>query len=77
LREFRDAHAVNHDLLSDPDCETARRRGAWGPKTVNGQPTTGPLRSTFVVDADGVLQSAQYKVDAASHVLELRSQVGV
>ena len=28
LREFRAAHAVNHDLLSDPDCATARRWGA-------------------------------------------------
>ena len=76
LREFRVAHAVNHDLLSDPDCATARRWGAWGPKTVNGQATTGPLRSTFIVDADGVLLSAQYEVDAVSHVVELRRRVG-
>ncbi len=76
LREFRAANAVNHDLLSDPGCMTARRWGAWGPKTVNGQATTGPLRSTFIVDAEGVLQSAQYHVDAASHVRELRMQLG-
>ena len=76
LREFRAANAVNHDLLSDPGCTTARRWGAWGPKTVNGQATTGPLRSTFIVDAEGVLQSAQYHVDAASHVRELRMQLG-
>ena len=75
--DFRAANAVNHDLLSDPGCTTARRWGAWGPKTVNGQATTGPLRSTFIVDAEGVLQSAQYHVDAASHVVELRRQVGV
>jgi peroxiredoxin Q/BCP len=77
LREFRAANAVNHDLLSDPGCTTARRWGAWGAKTVDGQATTGPLRSTFIVDAEGVLQSAQYHVDAASHVVELRRQVGV
>jgi thioredoxin-dependent peroxiredoxin len=77
LREFRAANAVNHDLLSDPGYTAARRWGAWGPKTVNGQATTGPLRSTFIVDAGGVLQSAQYHVDAASHVQELRMQVGV
>ena len=77
LREFRAANAVNHDLLSDPGYTAARRWGAWGPKTVNGQATTGPLRSTFIVDAEGVLQSAQYHVDAASHVQELRMHVGV
>jgi peroxiredoxin Q/BCP len=77
LREFRAANAVNHDLLSDPGCTTARRWGAWGRKTVNEQATTGPIRSTFIVDADGVLKSAQYHVHAAAHVVELRRQVGV
>jgi len=76
LREFRTAHTVNHDLLSDPDCATARRWGAYGPKTVNGRATTGPLRSTFVVDPDGVLKSAEYSLDAASHVADLRVQLG-
>ena len=76
LREFRDAYAVNHDLLSDPDCVTARRWGAFGPKLVNGEATTGPLRSTFVVGAGGVLQSVEYELDARSHVANLRQQVG-
>jgi len=76
-REFRAAHEVNHDLLSDPDCITARRWGAWGHKTVNGQDTTGPLRSTFIIDADGLITSAQYQVDAKSHVADLRRQVAV
>ena len=58
----------------------ARPRGAGEreePKTVDGQATTGPVRSTFIVDAEGVLKSAQYAVDAKSHVAELRRQVAV
>lgn len=77
LREFRDANAVNHDLLSDPGCTAARRWGAYGPKTINGQATTGPLRSTFIVDAGGVLKSAEYSLDVASHVADLRVRVGI
>lgn len=77
LREFRAAHRVNHDLLSDPDCATAQRWGAWGRRTISGQATTGPLRSTFIVDGEGVLKSVQYEVDAATHVSELRTFVGV
>jgi peroxiredoxin Q/BCP len=67
---------VNHDLLSDPDCATAQRWGAFGPKLVNGEATTGPLRSTFVVDVEGMLQSVEYELDAASHVANLRQQIG-
>ena len=75
LAEFRDAHQVNHDLLSDPGCAAARRWGAYGPKVVNGEPTTGPLRSTFVLDADGIVVSAQYQLDPTEHVSALLDQV--
>jgi peroxiredoxin Q/BCP len=77
LRDFANTHQVNHDLLSDPDHQTARRWGAWGAKVVHGELTVGPLRSTFVVDAEGRLQSVQYNLDAFGHVTELRSTLGV
>ncbi len=75
LRDFADTHAVNHDLLSDPDSQAAHRWGAWGPKEVGGRPTVGPLRSTFVIDADGRLQSAEYNLDATTHVGRLRHEL--
>lgn len=75
LRAFADTHLVNHDLLSDPEHDTARRWGAWGAKVVNGEPTVGALRSTFVVDADGRLQSVQYSLDAAGHVVDLHDRL--
>jgi len=37
---------------------------------------TGPLRSTFVVDADGVIRSAEYELDPNDHVHALLAQVG-
>lgn len=76
LREFADANAVNHDLLSDPDHETAKRWGAFGDKVVNGQSMVGPLRSTFVIDAEGTVTSAEYDLDAATHVGSLRDALG-
>ena len=75
LAEFRDAHQVNHDLLSDPGCVAARRWGAYGPKVINGESTTGPLRSTFVIDADGILLSVEYQLDPTTHVSALLDQV--
>lgn len=66
LRRFADQFSLGHALLSDPDATTAKRWGAWGPKTVNGQQMIGLLRSTFVVGTDGVLESADYEVDGST-----------
>lgn len=71
LAEFAAANGVEHDLLSDPGSETARRWGAYGDKVVNGQPQVGPTRSTFVVGADGLLRSVQHHVEPAAHVAAL------
>ncbi|MEO5745605.1 MAG: peroxiredoxin [Terracoccus sp.] len=77
LREFADANGVGHDLLSDPDHGAAKRWGAFGDKVVNGQSMVGPLRSTFVVDAEGDLTSVEYSLDANTHVSALRADLGV
>ena len=75
LREFREEHRVNHALLSDPELQAARAWGAYGAKTIDGRPTTGPVRSTFVVGADGILVSADYDVDPTAHVSALLAQI--
>lgn len=68
LSEFHQANGLTHALLSDPDHHAARRWGAFGPKTVNGQDVIGPLRSTFVIDTDGVVRDADYQVTPEGHV---------
>jgi peroxiredoxin Q/BCP len=42
-----------------------------------GKKITGVLRSTFVVDADGKLEQAQYNVKATGHVAKLRRDLGL
>lgn len=76
LQDFAAANGVDHDLLSDPDHTSAIRWGAYGPKVVAGHDMVGPLRSTFVVDADGRVQSLEHDLDAATHVETLRRDLG-
>jgi peroxiredoxin Q/BCP len=42
-----------------------------------GKTVTGVLRSTFVVDEDGKIQTAQYNVKAKGHVAKLRKDLGI
>jgi peroxiredoxin Q/BCP len=51
--------------------------GAFGEKTMYGKKITGVLRSTFVVDADGMIGAAMYNVRAAGHVAKFRKDLKI
>lgn len=76
LREFRERDHLPYDLLSDPDRAVHEAYGAWGEKTMYGKTVEGVLRSTFVLDADGVITHALYNVKATGHVARVRELVG-
>lgn len=76
LSRFAEEYHLPYRLLSDPDGQAARAWGAWGEKTVNGETRTGPLRSTFIIEQDGTVSSAEYNVQAEGHVKGLRERLG-
>ena len=77
IRAFRDAEGLTFPLLADTDGSVARAWGVWGEKTIDGRTFEGVIRSTFVLDGDGVVQRAEYGVDASGHVARLRAELGV
>lgn len=68
LATFRDEQGLDFPLLSDANHTTLEAYGAWDGKVD---------RSTFVVDADGTLVSAEYGVQATGHVKRLRVELGI
>ena len=46
--------------------------GAYGERQRHGKTVTGVIRSTFVIDANGVIEQAMYDVKATGHVAKLR-----
>ena len=78
LAEFAAAEYLPFPLLSDPDGAAAKAWGTWGDKTLpDGREITGTLRSTFVIDGDGLVRVADYDVAADGHVRALREKLGV
>ena len=77
LAKFRERDHVTFPLLSDSDRAVLDAYGAWGEKTMYGKKVTGVIRSTFVVDEEGSVESAQYNVKASGHVAKLRRELGV
>jgi len=77
LAKFRERDSLTFPLLSDPSRSVLEAYGAYGEKTMYGKKITGVIRSTFVVDADGKIEQAQYNVKATGHVAKLRRDLGV
>ena len=69
--EFRDKHGISIRLLSDVDGVVCKQYGVWQAKEVDGVKKYGILRSTFVIDKQGVLRHALYGVNAKGHALEV------
>lgn len=80
-RDALSAFAANHHLpfplLSDADRKVHEAYGTWGEKTMYGRTTVGVLRSTFVIDPEGVITHALYAVKATGHVERLRRLLDV
>ena len=73
LCKFRDKYALSVELLSDPDLAVHKGFGAFGEKMMYGKRVEGVIRSTFVVNPEGVVAHVfpNVKVDGhAEKVLE-------
>ena len=77
LAMFREKENLTITLLSDVDKDVLTTWGAFGEKKLYGKVVEGVIRSTFVVDAEGRIELAQYNVKATGHVAKLRKDLGL
>lgn len=68
---FIDKFGLKVDLLADTSGELCEAYGVWQEKEKNGVKKMGIVRSTFVIDKNGVLVEAIYGVTADGHAQEM------
>ena len=66
-RQFADRYNLPFILLSDPNREVIDRYGVWQEKKMYGKPVMGVVRTTYVIDEQGLIISAEEKVKAAEN----------
>lgn len=71
-RKFIEKQNLNFTLLSDPEHKVMEEYGAWGEKTLYGKKSMGVIRSTFVINEDGVIEKVNKKVNTATHGEDLK-----
>lgn len=77
LARFREKEGLTITLLSDVDKGVLNAWGAFGEKKLYGKVVEGVIRSTFVIDPEGIVDVAQYNVKATGHVAKLRRDLGL
>jgi len=72
---FIDKYGLRVDLLADTSGELCERYGVWQEKEKNGVKKMGIVRSTFLVNKEGVLEEVLYGVAADGHAGEILGKI--
>ena len=68
---FIDKYGLKVDLLADSSGQLCDAYGVWQEKEKNGVKKMGIVRSTFVIDAQGVVRHALYNVTPKGHAAQI------
>lgn len=74
-KKFADKFQLNFPLLSDEEGVLCAAYGVWKQKSMYGRSYMGIERSTFLVDAKGVIRGVWRKVSITDHVAEVKKAV--
>ena len=66
-RKFKEQFHLPFTLLSDPDAEVIQKYDAWKEKSMYGRKYFGTVRSTYLIDEDGIIIRAFEKVKPAEN----------
>lgn len=69
--EFRDKHGISVPLLADKEQLTCKAYGVLQDKEVDGVMRKSVVRSTFIIDKQGVIRHALYGVSSRGHAAEV------
>lgn len=73
--KFKAKHGLTIPLASDPDRDMIERYGVWVEKSMYGKQYMGIERTTFLIDANGVIRKVWRKVKVEGHAEEVLAAV--
>lgn len=72
-QNFSNKHNLNFDLLADEDYQLSTEVGVYQLKKNFGKETMGIVRTTFIIDEDGIIIDVIEKVKVKSQMDELKA----
>ena len=75
-QKFKEKHRLPFPLIADVDHTLLQAMGAWGEKSMYGKKVMGTIRTTFVIDEEGVIEQilAGKQVKTKEHAAQILQQ---
>lgn len=70
-QKFIAKYELPFHLLSDTDCTMLKTYEAWGLKKNYGKESMGTIRTTYVIDEEGIIIDAIAKVNTKAHTAQI------
>ena len=70
-QKFAEKHGLPFIQLSDPELTAIQAYGVWQEKKLYGKVSMGVVRSTFVINENGMIEKAMPKVKPDTNTLEI------
>lgn len=70
-RKFADKFNLPFILLSDPELQAIQAYGVWQEKKLYGKVSMGVVRSTYIIDEDGMIEKVMLKVKPDTNAAEI------
>ena len=74
-QKFAAKHDLPFILLSDPELIAIQAYGVWQEKKLYGKVSMGVVRTTFIVDENGIIQKVMPKVKPDTNAAEVLEMV--
>ena len=69
--KFAEKYSLPFTLLSDPELVAIKAYGVWQEKKLYGKVTFGVVRTTFIIDENGVIERVMEKVKPDTNAAEI------
>ena len=73
--KFAEKYGLPFILLSDPELSVIQAYGVWQEKKLYGKTSMGVVRTTFVIDGDGIIEKVMPKVKPDTNAAEILAEL--
>ena len=73
--KFAEKHGLEFVLLSDPELIAIQGYGVWREKKLYGKVSMGVVRTTFIIDENGIIEKVMPKVKSDTNAAEILAEI--